>query len=46
MIQPANRLQKVEEYYFSRKLKEVARLNKEGLDIIRPSPPSTTAGTE
>jgi len=34
MIQPANRLQKVEEYYFSRKLKEVARLNKEGLDII------------
>ena len=34
MIQPENRLQKVEEYYFSRKLKEVARLNKEGLDII------------
>ena len=34
MIQPANRLQKVEEYCFSRKLKEVARLNKEGLDII------------
>ena len=34
MIQPANRLQKVEEYYFSRKLKEVTRLNKEGLDII------------
>ena len=34
MIQPANRLQKVEEYYFSRKLKEVARLNQEGLDII------------
>jgi len=34
MIQPANRLKKVEEYYFSRKLKEVARLNKEGLDII------------
>ena len=34
MIRPANRLQKVEEYYFSRKLKEVARLNKEGLDII------------
>ncbi len=34
MIQPANRLHKVEEYYFSRKLKEVARLNKEGLDII------------
>jgi len=33
-IQPANRLQQVTEYYFSRKLKEVARLNAEGLDII------------
>ena len=33
-IEPANRLQKVEEYYFSRKLKEVAQLNAEGKDII------------
>ena len=34
MIQPANRLNEVSEYYFSRKLKEVARLNAEGRDII------------
>lgn len=34
MIQPAERLNLVSEYYFSRKLKEVARLNAEGLDII------------
>ena len=34
MIQPAERLNLVSEYYFSRKLKEVARLNGEGLDII------------
>ncbi|MBQ9356992.1 MAG: aminotransferase class I/II-fold pyridoxal phosphate-dependent enzyme [Prevotella sp.] len=34
MIQPAERLNKVSEYYFSRKLKEVARLNAEGKDII------------
>lgn len=33
-IQPANRLEAVSEYYFSRKLKEVARLNAEGQDII------------
>ncbi len=33
-IQPAERLQLVQEYYFSRKLKEVARLNAEGHDII------------
>ena len=33
-IQPAERLQLVHEYYFSRKLKEVARLNAEGHDII------------
>ncbi len=31
---PAERLQQVQEYYFSRKLKEVARLNAEGRDII------------
>ena len=34
MIQPAERLNTVSEYYFSRKLKEVARLNAEGRDII------------
>ena len=33
-IQPAQRLAAVSEYYFSRKLKEVARLNAEGRDII------------
>ncbi|MBR0201679.1 MAG: aminotransferase class I/II-fold pyridoxal phosphate-dependent enzyme, partial [Bacteroidaceae bacterium] len=33
-IQPAERLQLVQEYYFSRKLKEVAQLNAEGRDII------------
>ena len=33
-IQPAERLQLVSEYYFSRKLKEVAQLNAEGRDII------------
>lgn len=34
MIQPAQRLDSVQEYYFSRKLKEVAALNAQGLDII------------
>lgn len=33
-IQPADRLSCVQEYYFSRKGKEVARLNAEGKDII------------
>lgn len=33
-IQPADRLGLVSEYYFSRKLKEVAQLNAEGRDII------------
>ena len=33
-IKPADRLSLVQEYYFSRKLKEVARLNAEGKDII------------
>ncbi|MDD7045911.1 MAG: aminotransferase class I/II-fold pyridoxal phosphate-dependent enzyme [Prevotella sp.] len=33
-MQPANRLAEVQEYYFSRKLKEVAKLNAEGQDII------------
>ncbi|MCR5312244.1 MAG: aminotransferase class I/II-fold pyridoxal phosphate-dependent enzyme [Bacteroidaceae bacterium] len=34
MIQPADRLSQVSEYYFSRKLKEVAKLNAEGKNII------------
>ena len=33
-IKPAERLSLVQEYYFSRKLKEVAQLNAEGKDII------------
>ena len=33
-IVPAERLSQVQEYYFSRKLKEVAQLNAEGRDII------------
>ena len=33
-IQPAERLSLVSEYYFSRKLKEVAQMNAEGMDII------------
>ncbi|MCR4994398.1 MAG: aminotransferase class I/II-fold pyridoxal phosphate-dependent enzyme [Bacteroidales bacterium] len=34
VFKPADRLAQVQEYYFSRKLKEVARLNAEGMDII------------
>ena len=34
MIQPANRVNEVQEYYFSRKLKEVAKMNADGKDII------------
>lgn len=34
VFKPADRLANVQEYYFSRKLKEVARLNAEGKDII------------
>ncbi len=34
MIQPAERLNTVQEYYFSRKLKEVAKMNAEGKDVI------------
>lgn len=33
-IKPAQRLDEVQEYYFSRKLKEVTRLNAEGMDIV------------
>ncbi|MDE7397081.1 MAG: aminotransferase class I/II-fold pyridoxal phosphate-dependent enzyme [Muribaculum sp.] len=34
IITPANRVQEIKEYYFSRKLREVAQLNAEGKDII------------
>ena len=33
-VKPADRVSAVQEYYFSRKLKEVARMNAEGKDII------------
>ena len=33
-VQPAERLSLVKEYYFSRKLKEVAHMNAEGKDVI------------
>ncbi len=33
-IQPANRLQSVSEYYFSKKLKEVAEMNAAGMNVI------------
>lgn len=33
-IRPAERVSEVKEYYFSRKLKEIAKLNSEGKDII------------
>jgi LL-diaminopimelate aminotransferase len=33
-VKPADRVSSVQEYYFSRKLKEVAKLNEEGNDII------------
>jgi hypothetical protein len=33
-IKPADRLASVQEYYFSRKLKEVAQMNAQGMDVI------------
>lgn len=33
-IVPADRVQEIQEYYFSKKLKEVAKLNAAGADII------------
>ena len=33
-IEPADRVKQVQEYYFSKKLREVAKLNAEGADII------------
>nr|MDH4468050.1 aminotransferase class I/II-fold pyridoxal phosphate-dependent enzyme [Bacteriovoracaceae bacterium] len=34
MIASAHRLQNIEEYYFSKKLQEIQKLNAQGLDII------------
>ena len=34
MIQPAQRTDTIKEYYFSRKLKEVAAMRREGIDVI------------
>ena len=34
IIQPANRLSEVQEYYFSKKLKEIRELNASGKNII------------
>ncbi len=34
LVAPAHRLNSVTEYYFSRKLKEVAQMNAQGLDVI------------
>ena len=34
MIATANRLGKVEEYYFSKKLRQIAELNSQGYDIL------------
>lgn len=34
IIEPARRVNTIEEYYFARKLREVARLNSEGKDIV------------
>ena len=48
-IVPANRVKNIQEYYFSKKLKEVAEMNKAGLDVISLGigspdlPPSSTA---
>ena len=33
-LEPAKRLESVTEYYFSRKLKEVAKMNAEGMEVI------------
>ena len=33
-IKPADRVSCVEEYYFSKKLKQIAQMNAQGMDII------------
>ena len=44
-IQPADRLSLVQEYYFSRKLKEVARLNAKAQEA-KPKETSSTVRNE
>ena len=39
-IKPADRLASVSEYYFSKKLKEVAQMNAEGKDCLLYTSPS------
>ena len=34
MMEPANRIQHIEEYYFSKKLREIEVLRKSGIEII------------
>ena len=34
-VKPADRTNKVQEYYFSQKLAQIDRMRKEGLDIIK-----------
>ena len=51
MIQPADRIASVSEYYFSRKLREVAMMNDEGKDVISlaigsPDMPPSEAAVE
>ena len=40
-IKPADRLASVSEYYFSKKLKEVAQMNAEGKDVISLDAPKS-----
>lgn len=55
IISPARRLQQVEEYYFSRKLRQIRQMNEEGKDVINlgigspdmmPSPATIAALSE
>lgn len=47
-ITPANRVGSVQEYYFSKKLKEVAEMNAAGKNVInrRRQPRPSTFGTD
>ena len=51
-VSPAKRIAITEEYYFSRKLKEIAAMNANGLDVLNlgigspdlaPAPPAVAA---
>ena len=50
MVRPAKRVESVEEYYFSVKLKEIAQMNANGDDVINlgigsPDLPPAECGT-